>query len=110
MNNKVEIFRETAIERWKHLDNGNASKGNKCYNKLIKLYDDLAAEDGTDELALLLDDSNNSVRYECATKLLFSHSKKAQMILEELCNEKGHIAFVAEQTLKWWKKRQEESQ
>ena len=110
MNNKVEIFRETAIERWQHLDNGNASKGNKCYNKLIKLYDDLVEEGGTDELALLLDDSNDCVRYECASKLLVCHSEKAQTILEELSTKKGHIAFVAEQTLKWRKKKEEDSQ
>lgn len=108
MNNKVEMFRKIAIERWEYLNNGNASKGNKCYNKLNKLYADFETERETDELLLLLEDSNDCVRYECASKLLFSHSEKAQVILEELSEKTGHIAFVAEQTLKWWKKKEEE--
>lgn len=106
MNSKIEKFREIAVERWYCLDNGNASKGNNCYNKLRSLYDDLVEEGGTDELALLLDDSNDCVRYECASKLLFCHTEKAQTVLEELSKKKGHIAFVAEQTLKWWKDKE----
>ena len=83
MNSIVEKFREIAIERWEHLDNGNASKGNKCYNKLNKLYADLVKENGTGELVLLLDDCNDSVRYECASKLLSSHNEKAQAVYLE---------------------------
>lgn len=109
MNKKIETFRKIAIERWGYLNNGNASKGNKCYNKLNKLYADIVAENGTDELVVLLDDNNDCVRYECASKLLFRHSKKAQIILEELSKKTGHIAFVAEQTLKWKQKSGENS-
>lgn len=109
MNDKVETFRKIAIERWEYLNNGNASKGNKCYDKLRKLYFELQEANALDALAMLLDDEDDGVKFEAAQKLLPHYPEKAKKALEEIAPKMGSLAFVATETLKWWNKKEKET-
>lgn len=110
MNSKVEKFKEIAIERWEHQKMGNARKGNKCYDRLHKIYDELREDNQIEELCLLLNNEDDGVKFEAAQWLLPHYPEEAKRALEEIVPKWGLLAFEAKETLKWWKKKEEESQ
>ena len=103
MHRRIERFREVAIERWVHLDEGNSKKGNKCYGELLKIAQELRNENQLEDLEILLDDENDAVKFEAGTKLLTINSKRAEQTLEKLTKKKGTLPFTIKMTLKTWR-------
>lgn len=106
MDERVKQFREIAIERGKYLLLGNARKGNKCYDKLKKIYFELKEADELYNLAILLEDEDDRVKFEAAQNLLPHFPEESKNALAEIAPKMGSLAFVAKETLKWWSKKE----
>lgn len=103
MENLINQFRICAEERWKYLELGDSKNGNKYFNELTKIADELRSESKLEELSVLLDDLDDGVKFEAASKLLSINYAKAEEILVCLTKKKGVLPFTARQTLKQWK-------
>lgn len=106
MDERVKQFREIAIERWKYQLLGNARKGNKCYDKLRKIYLELKDAGDLHYLAVLLEDEDDGVKFEAAQNLLPHYPEEAKNALKEISPKMGLLAFEAKETLKWWSKKE----
>lgn len=105
MDRVIEEFRMLALKRWKYQNRGNSKVGNKCYDELRQIYFALEGSNRLAELAILLDDANDEVRFEAAQNLLPHYTEKAQMVLASIAPKYGLLAFEAQETLKWWRKK-----
>lgn len=103
MDARVIRFKEIASDRWGHLENGDSNKGNKCYDELLDIAVELRSEGKLIELETLLDDIEDGVKFEAASKLLTINSKKAEKALVSITEKKGALPFTAKMTLKQWK-------
>ena len=103
MNNKIEEFKNIAKKRWVYLENGDSKNGNKCFNELEKIIKEYKQNDNLEKLLVLLEDSNDSVKFEIASKLVKFYPGKSIPVLESLANKRGILPFAAKQTLKQWK-------
>jgi len=103
MDKAINEFRMLAEERWYHIENGDSRRGNKCFDKLTKIVTVLKDEGKLEELAVLLGDENEGVRFETASKLLHLYPAEAVRELELIAKKKGSLPFVAKQTLQQWK-------
>ena len=99
----IEEYRKIAKERWEYLEHGNSRKGNKCFDKLVKIAMELNKCDGLEKLIILLDDENDGVKFETASILLFVCEDEAIQALEKVATKRGVLSFCAEQTLIEWK-------
>lgn len=102
MDSRVEKFEILSRKRWEYLSKGNAKAGNKCFDELRTIFAELEQEGKLNDLAVLLEHSEDSVRYESASKLLPHCTNQSMNVLHELSKKMGTLAFTAEQTLKWW--------
>lgn len=103
MDERVIKFGEIAKKRWEYLDNGDSSKGNKCYDELLLIAKELRDEGNLIILNVLLDDENEGVQFEVATKLVTLNLKNAENTLEKLSEKKGVLPFSAKMTLRQWR-------
>jgi methionine synthase I (cobalamin-dependent) len=103
MDERVINFSEMAKKRWEYLDNDDSTMGNKCYEELLKLAQELRDEGKLQKLDVLLDNENEGVLFETASKLLTLNLRKAEQTLERLADKKGVLPFTAKMTLKQWK-------
>ena len=106
MDSRVEEFKRIAQERWEYLRYGNASKGNKCYDKMREIYFDLKKDGLLAELATLLTDEDDGVKFEAAQNLLPDFTEGSKRALSEIAPKMGLLAFEAKETLKWWNKKE----
>jgi Fic family protein len=103
MDIRVERFKDTAKDRWIHLKKGDSKKGNNCYDILNELANELHKEGKLIELEVLLEESDDGIKYEAASQLLTINSQKAEKALNKITENKGSLPFVAEMTLRHWK-------
>lgn len=103
MNKKVEQFRDIAEKRWEYLEKGDSKNGNKCFDELQKLIVEFKAENNLESLIVLLENPNDGVKLETASKLLSFYPAKSVQVLESLAVKRGILPFTAKQTLKQWK-------
>lgn len=103
MDARILNFKEIAHERWVQLEDGNSKKGNKCYEELLAIAIELRDENKLNELEVLLDESDDGVIFEAASKLLTVNHKKAAKAMDDVASKKGILPFSARQTLKQWK-------
>ncbi len=103
MDDRVLRFKEAAHDRWVYLEDGNSKKGNKCYEELLTIAQELQNEGKLHELEVLLDESDDGVIFEAASKLLTINIKKAVEAMNSVASKKGILPFSAKQTLKQWK-------
>lgn len=103
MNKKTEEFRNIAEKRWEYLEKGDSRNGNKCFEELEKLIIEFKEEGNLENLIVLLEDSNDGVKLEVASKLISYYPVKSVQVLESLACKRGILPFTAKQTLKQWK-------
>lgn len=103
MDNNIAKFKCIAQKRWEYLEKGDSKNGNKCFDELTKLVSELKIKNELDKLIALLEDTNDGVKFETASKLLLLYPTKAEPVLEHLANKRGILPFAAKQTLKQWK-------
>lgn len=103
MDERVNKFKEIAKKRWEYLKKDDSKAGNKCYDELLSIAVELCNENQLHELSVLLDNENDGVRFEAASKLLTINFEKAVNTLEKLTEKKGTLPFSAKMTLRQWK-------
>lgn len=103
MDARVNKFGEIAMRRWQYLNNDDSTMGNKYYDELLILARELRDEGKLQELDVLLDNENEGVQFETASKLLTLNVTKAEQTLERLADKKGILPFTAKMTLRQWK-------
>lgn len=99
----IEDFRKIAKERWEYLEHGNSRKGNVCFDKLKRISTEMYEKNQLQQLSVLLNDADDGVIFEAATKLLFAYPEQAIHALNKLSKRRGMISFCAEQTIRQWK-------
>ena len=101
----IEKFAQAAIQEADAAQKGNSKDADKYGRKMRELAIKLYETDRISELEVLLNHDNLSVRGNAAIKLLPFSTEKAENVLEELAKNRGEtICFVAEVTLKEWRK------
>lgn len=101
----IEKFTQAAIEEANATQKGNSREADKYGRKMRELAIKLYKTGRIGELEVLLNHDNLSVRGNAAIKLLPFYTEKAEAVLEELSKNLGEsICFVAEITLKEWRK------
>ena len=105
MDELILKFQQIARERWQYLEEGNARKGNRCFDQLEKIATKLKENNRIGELSILLDDPADSVRYETAGKLLpvSQYTQKSEEVLEKIGEGRGMLPFCARQALERWR-------
>jgi len=104
MDKEVMEFRSIAKERWVYLENGDSKNGNKCFDRLGKLVSTLKDRNDLEKLVVLLDDMDDGVKFEAASKLLSLYPNESESALKCVSQKKGVLPFAAKQTLKQLKK------
>lgn len=95
-----DVFKTNAIEHGQCTESGNYRLGNKCYNRIMDAIKYIAAQNGYDELKIMLNETNPSIRLWTAYALLHVDTKDAVDTLKHIIkHEDGMIAFNAEITL-----------
>ncbi|CAH2715096.1 hypothetical protein BACCIP111895_02280 [Neobacillus rhizosphaerae] len=103
MDERAPKFGDIAKKRWEYLNNDDSTKGNNCYDELLSIAIELRNEGKLHELGGLLDNENEGVQFEAATKLLTLNFEKAEKTLEKLTEKKGVLPFSAKMTLRQWR-------
>lgn len=104
MDERILKFQQIARERWQYLEEGNARKGNRCFDQLEKIATKMKENNRIGELSILLDDPADSVRYETAVNLLpvSQYTQKAEEVLEKIGEGRGMLPFTAREDLAFW--------
>lgn len=103
MDARVVQFKEIALKRWIYLEEGDSKKGNKYYDELLSIATELRDDGRLIDLECLLDEENDGVKFEVASKLLTVDNIKAEKVLIKITEKKGTLPFTAKMTLKQWK-------
>ena len=100
----INAFEQAASKYSEATEVGNARVANRNFDKVEKIVLYLKENNSLDELRMFLNHDVIGVRMLAASYLLPKYEKEASSILEEISNQKGMIPFIAEMTLKEWRK------
>lgn len=104
MKNMLNAFEQAACKHVEATQEGNARVCNRNYDKLVKIVSSLKKNNSLDELRIFLNHEAIGVRLCAATFLLPKYEQEASDVLEAISKGEGIISFVAEMTLKEWRK------
>jgi len=100
------MYAEAASKHGAATNKGNASAANRNYDKIMKVYAELARRGSGDLLRLssLLASDDDAVRAWAAAHLLKIAPEAAEPVLERVAEKRGLVPFSARMTLDQWRK------
>lgn len=100
----VAEFAETTVAQTDAIWRGDARTGNRYAKRRISAFQKLRAmgDSGRDALAVLFTHENPDVRSMAAAYLLRHRTAEALVVLREVAQGKGLIAFEASEAIKRW--------
>ena len=106
LDNMIESFIYNCNIYGNAILDGDSTKANKAYKKIVAAKDYILSQEQLELLAPNLDSDLISIKIWTARYLLFSStfSKRSEDILESISNsENNFLGTIAEHTLKEWK-------
>lgn len=100
----LTIFETAAINHVLATQKGDYKTGNKNYDIIIHIYNYLKENSYVDVLLPFLKHEIIGVRVIAASVVLSTHEKEAIAILKDISDSSDFYSFIAETTLKEWKK------
>jgi len=100
----LEKFEEAATKQAEATEQGDYKTGNKCYAIIAKVVLFLKEQNEIQQLSTLLNSDSVGVRGWAATYLLPIKEREAIRVLEQIARGAGIHSFIAETTLKEWRK------
>ena len=104
VQNLIEDFAQYVIKQNKYIGMGDWKTGNKYAKKYIKCFKAIndIGDKAKNEMLVLLNHENDSVRTMAATFLLRFNTERAIGVLREISKKSGITGFEARESIKRW--------
>jgi hypothetical protein len=99
----IQTYKKAAELHGEGTLHGDSNKTNFAYDTLTEVYTELKNSDSVQDLQVLIDDSDPSVRTWSAMHVLPICEDESIRVLKEVSKEKSLVGFPASTVLKEWK-------